>query len=548
MSDDDKLKHKPQTKHTLSEVLKSLQDLIRNDLVPTKVESPAPLSTAPQKTSTLPPAREPDSFHDALDQLDHIITHNIIEPVERARETPLEPLLPDEEIEIEWEDDDKSAAPIEETIEAAPPPTSAKTIDLASLEPETAAVEIQSADADERAVTEIEVELAPPPADPTPEPVAHTEGVVEATGVSQSAESQAPTVSDAQDTFPFSEPQAEDEVPTLDLAAVDSASLEELTLTLEATSLETHPAAAETEKPPTLELEPEHPREAAPTTAADTESHAPPPPVADKKNAPTPADSNVIEWQSPSLTKTATPHTATPKAVDAAKTAAPSPPKPAAATTSTPKPDKAQTSAAPPSAPRPVSPATPTSPSVAARPEPPKRPAEPPRAAPPKPQQPATKPPAPKQAATKPLSPVERAIKQAAPPELTVGRSGQEPARPASPTSKTVSPPGQAKPASPATASKPAAATQPPAKPATKPVAPEQTEIPVLKEIAELAALSATPLPEPEQARDIAIRVIARLNIERRKAGEMPLDIKTIERLQQYLAEALAKRALNQPK
>lgn len=82
---------------------------------------------------------------------------------------------------------------------------------------------------------------------------------------------------------------------------------------------------------------------------------------------------------------------------------------------------------------------------------------------------------------------------------------------------------------------------------ASKSVAPEQTEIPVLKEIAELAALSSTPLPQPGQARDIAIRVIARLNIERRKAGEMPLDIKTIERLQQYLAEALAKRALNKP-
>ena len=51
--------------------------------------------------------------------------------------------------------------------------------------------------------------------------------------------------------------------------------------------------------------------------------------------------------------------------------------------------------------------------------------------------------------------------------------------------------------------------------------------------------------PDVAQARDIAIRVIAKLNIERRKLGEKPLDIKTIERLQQYLADALSKRALN---
>lgn len=62
--------------------------------------------------------------------------------------------------------------------------------------------------------------------------------------------------------------------------------------------------------------------------------------------------------------------------------------------------------------------------------------------------------------------------------------------------------------------------------------------IPVLHEIAEIEPGHEP--PTPEQLRHIAIRVIARLNIERRKAGEAPLDIRTIERLQQLLKEALS--------
>lgn len=77
-----------------------------------------------------------------------------------------------------------------------------------------------------------------------------------------------------------------------------------------------------------------------------------------------------------------------------------------------------------------------------------------------------------------------------------------------------------------------------PAPEAAVPPALEDDGIPVLSEIADLPADA--PLPEPERARELAIRVIARLNIERRKAGQAPLDIKTIERLQQLLREALA--------
>jgi hypothetical protein len=86
----------------------------------------------------------------------------------------------------------------------------------------------------------------------------------------------------------------------------------------------------------------------------------------------------------------------------------------------------------------------------------------------------------------------------------------------------------------------------PPAEPQTK--APVQQDIPVLQQVAHLDAPPSAPLPSPAQARDIAIRVIAKLNIERRKGGEPPLDIKTIEKLQQYLTDALNKRTLNKPK
>ena len=70
-----------------------------------------------------------------------------------------------------------------------------------------------------------------------------------------------------------------------------------------------------------------------------------------------------------------------------------------------------------------------------------------------------------------------------------------------------------------------------------------EEEIPVLQDVAPGQAPPPASLPDAAHARDIAIRVIARINIERRKAGETPLDIKTIERLQRYLTEALTKAA-----
>jgi len=102
----EKPKHKPNTKHTLEEVLKSLHDLIRNDLVTAtagaRADEPAP---------ALPPVSEPsdDDFNDALDKLDQIITDNIIEPVERARRAPL-PEIVEPDDPIEWTEDEESPA------------------------------------------------------------------------------------------------------------------------------------------------------------------------------------------------------------------------------------------------------------------------------------------------------------------------------------------------------------------------------------------------------------------------------------------------------
>lgn len=98
---DGPLKHKPQKKHTLEEVLKSLQDLIRNDLIEAeRVAQPPPASAA---QSPPPPA---DAFDDALDTLDHLIDHELIEPAKQARANPPptdDDLPPDD---TSWPDDD----------------------------------------------------------------------------------------------------------------------------------------------------------------------------------------------------------------------------------------------------------------------------------------------------------------------------------------------------------------------------------------------------------------------------------------------------------
>ncbi|BAU47668.1 hypothetical protein SVA_1089 [Sulfurifustis variabilis] len=80
---DEKPKHKPSPKRTLEEVLKSLQDLIRNDIV-----SRRDADTAPSSPPAPPAGSIPDAFDRALDKLDALITHELIEPARHARENP----------------------------------------------------------------------------------------------------------------------------------------------------------------------------------------------------------------------------------------------------------------------------------------------------------------------------------------------------------------------------------------------------------------------------------------------------------------------------
>jgi hypothetical protein len=69
--------------------------------------------------------------------------------------------------------------------------------------------------------------------------------------------------------------------------------------------------------------------------------------------------------------------------------------------------------------------------------------------------------------------------------------------------------------------------------------------IPVLEDVALAPPKVNKPAPvspsSPDRMREVAVRVIARLNIELRKAGKPPLDAKTVHRLQQLLREAMEK-------
>jgi len=75
----------------------------------------------------------------------------------------------------------------------------------------------------------------------------------------------------------------------------------------------------------------------------------------------------------------------------------------------------------------------------------------------------------------------------------------------------------------------------------------ELGDLPVLQDVvvpppvATQLNLIEPPLPNADRARELAVRVAARLNIERRKRGEPGIDTKTIHRLQQLLREELEK-------
>ncbi len=75
-------------------------------------------------------------------------------------------------------------------------------------------------------------------------------------------------------------------------------------------------------------------------------------------------------------------------------------------------------------------------------------------------------------------------------------------------------------------------------------------DIPILNDVAApppagAPGMPATPLPSADRAHDIAVRTIAKLNIELRKRGERGLDPITINRLQQLLQEELEQQGAN---
>lgn len=72
-------------------------------------------------------------------------------------------------------------------------------------------------------------------------------------------------------------------------------------------------------------------------------------------------------------------------------------------------------------------------------------------------------------------------------------------------------------------------------------------DIPVLEEIAAHPDEEMKPaaVPAPGRAREIAVKVVAKLNIELRKCGERALDPRTIDRLQSVLREALEAEGAN---
>lgn len=101
-------------------------------------------------------------------------------------------------------------------------------------------------------------------------------------------------------------------------------------------------------------------------------------------------------------------------------------------------------------------------------------------------------------------------------------------------------------------ATKPEAATEPASPPAPGQAPFNLDDIPVLKEVvappagsallaAPPAARTPPPRPSPDRARDLVVRAVAKLNIEMRRSGGVGLDTKTILRLQQLIREELEK-------
>jgi hypothetical protein len=147
---DDKPKHKPNPKHTLEEILKSLQDLIRNDLLegetPPETGTPAARTTASASAAPIGPRRGPratdgaiaDSPGGELEELRHslesLVTGELTAEDARAAESPAPEAIASEASTALDDTDTSSAPPVSDepvtghadatlAFDAAAPPT-----------------------------------------------------------------------------------------------------------------------------------------------------------------------------------------------------------------------------------------------------------------------------------------------------------------------------------------------------------------------------------------------------------------------------------------
>ncbi|HYA39122.1 MAG TPA: hypothetical protein VEI74_12720 [Candidatus Methylomirabilis sp.] len=532
--DPSKYKHKPSPKHTLEEVLKSLQDLIRNDLLDAKSAvgnaEPPPNSDAGESQSGQPtlemekpaleratPVREefapttPESGPINLDavmrSLKDLVSNELDTGEESAPAIDAEP----------------------ETIDAPPPPFDAQQAqpDAGEIAPEEYTPEEFTPLDEELTLDETaEAAPAPPPTSampelpgeiseeliierepvPAPEPPAKTESVgpeITKAGAQQELPFDAPPLPAVEARLPPREPAPASPLPTSPEPAVDAeAVMPETSGEPPAITLAVEPEAAL----PTIDVEesfdagvyfdttPASAESASPGSVATT-IHAEVTPVtpepARPDEPPPPEEKPPLELAiEPTVESTLTMPSVDFETVDL------KPP---------------QESAAPPVAaesPMPENPPPATASETTMTPE--TTPA------------PATEtPPAPEIKS----EPDNEAV-QTATLELTASAPGVE--------------------ASPETAA------ETPSTPAGSPPPFNLDDIPVLKEVVAPPAGSALqtvpPLPgaeprrpSPDRARDLVVRAVAKLNIEMRRTGGVGLDTKTILRLQQLIREELEK-------
>lgn len=546
---DPKYKHKPSEKHTLEEVLKSLQDLIRNDLLdedrpaepaeksataPEAVrDEPAPEPAAPVREDFTPldPAAGPVDFDAVMRSLKDLVNNELNVGDEPTMPGPLS--LSDATIPETLEELADELAPLdeeltfEESMEIVPPPAAESAMPeipgeisaemLAEPEPETSspaepAVTILPGEISAEMLAESEI--PPPPPEPKPasqEPV--TSGTqqelvfdVEPPAIeARTPVRKQPPEMKSETPSPAAEPESPPENPAPDRTASDAAGI----------AVEENLQTASEEMLPTIEVE-ETFDESAFFETAEPANQAPATDSAE-------SDGLIIIEHAPDLGSSETsPDLSNEPLTMEELTLAPEP-----------EPEKPELKIE-----EPASEKLRDMPSVdfetiefqAPGDEPPRSSAN-------------TEAPKPDE---KSLSIAEEiSLAPQATPEsvpITAPPAAVETGTEATPGAESVSPAA-------AGPSEPASTVEPP----VPPNAPETfslDDFPVLNEVvappagSTLAAgispaTTGSPLPAPDRARDIVVRAVAKLNVEMRKTGGTGLDTKTILRLQQLIRQEL---------